>query len=140
MQNLTIQLCRGPPVSTPSLFPAGNVCGARRLRAPRSGCCRAPPAGRGQAPRRRPAPHGTPTAGPPPSPSLFPSLPRRRPAVFKPRLRLRSLLHHPLLSGPPLERRTSPNRSPHPDHRLRPLEALPRSNSDRAPPPSAIPR
>jgi hypothetical protein len=101
--------CQSPP----PLFPVGNARATRAALGPLSGV----------ASRAGPGPMTLPHAAwhsrgrtLPPSPSLFPSLPRRRPAVFKPRLKRRLLLHHQLLSSPPLERHTFPHRSPRPDH------------------------
>jgi hypothetical protein len=80
-----------------------------------------PPAGRSQAPR---APRGTPTARPPRSPLLFPSLPRRRPSrsnVTEPLTRSLVTNSSPLPSqAPPL----SPP-FPHLYRHLRPPEASP---------------
>jgi hypothetical protein len=111
MQNLTIQLGSAHLCSFSGRPTRAHHCAAAHLSAPGP---------HDAAPRRVALPRPD-----PPSPSLFPSLPRRRPAVFKPRPRHHLLLCHPLLSGPPLERHTSPHRSPRPDHRLRPPEAPP---------------
>jgi hypothetical protein len=118
-------LCHGPPVSPPlSVSGRQRARGARRPCAPCSGRCRASPAGQGQAPRCYPTLCGTPAAGVPLSLSFSVSVasPTGR---FKTCLKHRLLLHHPLLSGLPLERHTFPHRSPRPNHHLRPSEAPP---------------
>jgi hypothetical protein len=80
-----------------------------------------PPAGRSQAPR---APRGTPTARPPRSPLLFPSLPRRRPSRSNV---IELLTRSPVTNSSPLPSQAPPVSPPFPHlyHRLRPSEASP---------------
>jgi hypothetical protein len=141
MQNFTVHLGSATPLS--------YRAGPRAPAPPRSRCHRGPPGrrqcavvrtatrrrhashpgrgrpghGRGQAPRRRPAPRGTSTTGPPLS---FPSLSTASTIAPLKRDRAHS---------------SSSLHSSHPDRRLRPPAAhSPLVDSGRASPPSATPR
>jgi hypothetical protein len=165
MQNLTVHLGSATPLSSRAgpRAPVHNLClpaltatkarpvgasaplseqrraaRARRIRvAAGRDTIEVPPAGRGQAPRRRPAPRGTSAAGPP---SLFfPSPRRRRPRRSSAAAPTRSPVSTPLRlllssarASPPL-----PAPGPPPPATGSPLSLV---DSGRAPPSSATPR